>query len=214
MHTLRPELKELPLRMAELPVDKRGYPCPWFIDWIDDEPEFRAMSAAKWIQAVKEKLCWVCGKRLGAYLTFVLGPMCGITGTTSEPPCHRECARWSAINCPFLARPHMDRRQNEQFMAEHGAKSMGGVGIKRNPGVALLWITRDYEVWSPAKGERLIRIGEAIEVEWWAEGRPATRAEVQESIRTGLPYLEELARQQEGAMEKRVAEFDRFLPGE
>jgi hypothetical protein len=212
--TLRSELKDIPLRMLNLPIDERGYPVPWFVEWIDGKPEFRAASAAKWLQAVKEKRCWVCGQRLGAYLCFVLGPMCGVTRTTSEPPCHRDCARWSARFCPFLARPHMIRRGTEQLEAM-GAEAAGGILIQRNPGVTLLWYARDFKVWHPDDGGVLITVGDPTEWEWWAEGRKATRAEVDESIRTGLPNLEEIAHQQEGGMEdlqRQIADFQKYLP--
>ena len=215
MPTLRPELKDIPVRMLDLPIDpQRNIPVPWFVDWIDGKPEFRLISSIKWKRAVRDRLCWICGKRLGAYMCFVLGPMCGITRTTSEPPCHRECARWAAKFCPFLSRPHMTRRGEEELKAA-GAESMGGNGLSRNPGVALLWYARDYEVWYPEGGGILIRVGDPVECEWFAEGRKAHRDEVMESIRTGLPHLEEVARQQEGAMDnlhRRVAEFVRYLP--
>jgi hypothetical protein len=58
-------------------------------------------------------------------------------------------------------------------------------------------------------------MGEPDRVEWWAEGRKATREEVQESIDSGLPNLERLAQMQEGAMEalnRSVKRFERYLP--
>ena len=92
--------KTLPLRMRKLPRDKeRGnVPVPWFVPWIAGRPEFRAMSTGNWMVAIHRKLCWVCGGKLGATMVFVAGPTCGINRTTSEPPCHPECARWSALN--------------------------------------------------------------------------------------------------------------------
>src|SRR5258708_35755545 len=105
----------LPSRMLSLPIDDRGYVVPWFVDWIDGKPEFRAMDGKKFVRAVREKLCWVCGERLGRYMTFVAGPMCGINRTSSEPPSHLECARWSARNWPFLSNPEMIRRIDEKI---------------------------------------------------------------------------------------------------
>ena len=213
---LRPELKDLPIRMMDLPLDERGYPVPWFVEWMDGKPEFRIMDSAKWIRAVREKRCWICGNRLGAYQVFVLGPMCGITRTTSEPPCHRECARWAARFCPFLARPHAKRRGDEEMEAM-GAKSLGGNAIKRNPGVALLWTARDFHVWKPEGGGVLIEVGDPVEVEWYAEGRKAFRHEVDESVRTGMPILEVEAIKQTGGLEalrRKLAEFQQYLPAE
>jgi hypothetical protein len=201
-------------RIAALPVDARGYPVPWFVDYLNGEPEFRAMDPKKWRRAVKEGLCWVCGQRLGAHLAFVLGPMCAITRTTAEPPCHLECAQWSAINCPFLARPKAKRREDE--IMHPGCPVAGGFAIRRNPGVAVVWVTRSYETWRPAKGEILLRVGDPVRVEWYAEGRAATRAEVDESVRTGMPLLEEAARK-EGeaglqALAEEVAKADYLWP--
>jgi LAGLIDADG-like domain len=95
---LHPGLEAVPDRLKKLPV-YRGYPVPWFVDWIGDVPEFRAMDGDKWHLAINNKLCWVCGEQLGRFMTFVVGPMCGINRTTSEPPCHLECAQWSVRNC-------------------------------------------------------------------------------------------------------------------
>src|SRR5215469_1082231 len=211
---LRPELSDLPIRMTTLPVDERGYPVPWFVEWIDGQPEFRCMSAVKWRRAIKEKLCWVCGQKTGVWLAFVLGPMCGVTRTTVEPPCHLDCARWSAKNCPFLARPHMVRRGEEELEAR-GAKSIGGVAIRRNPGVTLIWVCRTYNVWAPKPGEKLIEVGDPDTVEFWKEGRTATRKEIDHSIETALPQLQEIAATQSGGLEeleKQVKAFERYLP--
>src|SRR4029077_8964998 len=109
----RPELEPLPERMRHLPVNSKGYPVPWFVAWVDGQPEFRAMDGAKFRRAIREKLCWVCGGKLGVYVCLVAGPMCGINRTSSEPPCHLECAQWSARNCPFLSNPRQVRREDE-----------------------------------------------------------------------------------------------------
>jgi|SRR5215831_2777712 len=216
---LKVDLTDLPVRMAHLPIDpQRRIPVPWFVAWVDGKPEFRAMDARKWRQAVNERLCWTCGQRLGVHQTFVLGPMCAITKTTSEPPNHRECARWSACNCPFLSRPHMHRR--EAGMPEE-AQAPAGMSIPRNPGAVALWTTRSYELFDDGDGKPLIKVGplESLEnLEWYAEGRMATLAEVRHSVDTGLPILLEVA-EREGPkavkdLQDRVALFEMLLPGE
>lgn len=195
--TYRPELDVfgMPPRMQRLPVF-RGYPTPWFVETIDGEPEFRVMNARKWKLAVQESLCWVCGEKLGRHRVCVIGPMCALNRTTSEPPCHAECAEWSAKNCPFLARPHATRRDPTQLFTEHAAEDAGGFPLLRNPGVALLWWTRSFTVFRPEVGNTrmpLIALGEPDRVRWFAEGRAATRAEVVASIETGLPALRAMA---------------------
>lgn len=204
MTTLRPELSELPERMKTLKVDARGYPVPWFVVWHDGEPEFRAMDLAKWRRAVVHKLCWVCGEKLGSYLAFVIGPMCGVSRTTSEPPCHGLCATWSARNCPFLSRPHMVRREDTTGVLQ---PNDAGIAIARNPGVTLVWTTRGYEVFDDGKGGKLIHMGEPLAVEFFSEGRTATRAEIEYSVGTGLPYLEAACHQQAEDERKPVAGY-------
>lgn len=194
--TIRPELEALPARLRTLPLDERGYPVPWFVAWENGKPEFRAMDGAKWVRAVRERLCWVCGDPLGAYMTFVIGPMCGLNRTTAEPACHRECAEWSARNCPFLSRPHMVRREDERFNAATHDNSPG-CPILRNPGVTLLWTTKSFQLFPDGKGKHLIRIGEATSLQWFAEGRAATRAEVEASVTSGLPALQSMAEEQD-----------------
>ena len=186
---LRPELGALPKRLQHLPLDSRGYPVPWFVDWIDGEPEFRAMSPEKFERAINERRCWVCGDRLGSYKTFVAGPMCVLTRTSAEPPSHYDCAEWSAQNCPFLTRPNMERREDDVINNE----GQGDAAILRNPGCTALVTTKGYRVFrtSAAAIGWLIEMGEFERVEWFAEGRPATRAEVEHSVETGLPLLRE-----------------------
>lgn len=206
-------VSDLPERMRGLPIDERGYPVPWFVAWVADKPEFRAMDGAKFVRAIKERRCWVCGGRLGVNLCFVAGPMCGINRISSEPPCHLECARWSAQNCPFLANPRMVRREDDLSLEVR--ENVAGIGIRRNPGVSMLWITREYEIVPDGKGKHLLLMGRPESVEWWAVGRRATRAEVLESIESGLPILEAAARQERGGMEafaEARARFDRTVP--
>jgi hypothetical protein len=181
---LHPGIEPPPPRMAGLPLH-RGYPVPWFVTFMDGVPEFRCMDGRKWVQAVREKLCWVCGWPLGTRLAFVAGPMCGLNRTSAEPPCHLECARYSARNCPFLSKPQMVRREND--MPEEGVLSP--YAIMRNPGVTLVWITRSYSLFGDGHGNHLIEMGEPDATEWYALGKPATRAQVEESVRSGLPAV-------------------------
>jgi hypothetical protein len=210
--TMNIDKSTLPRRMSALLIDERGYPVPWFVDWLDGKPEFRAMDPRKLIKAIHEKLCWVCGEKMGVHMVFVAGPMCGINRTTAEPPCHTDCAVWSAINCPFLSNPRMVRREDD--LSQEIRESAAGIAIKRNPGVTMLWHTRSYEVWETGNGI-LITMGEPEEVQWYASGRRATREEVVESIESGIHNLENIAAKEKGATEvllRQRTRFERYLP--
>jgi hypothetical protein len=185
----RHDIAAPPPRMLDLPVDKRGYPVPYFVDWIKGEPEFRAMDRRKLAHCIKHQCCWVCGKPLFRERVFTVGPMCAINRISAEPPSHRECAEYSAKNCPFLVKPQMVRRKDESFSTREGAP---GVMIERNPGVTLLWFTYSFTVMLEPNG-LLFRMGRPFKVEWYAQGRTATREEIMASIDSGVPILREYA---------------------
>jgi hypothetical protein len=191
MAELRTDLPPLPDRFKALPIDERGFPVPWFVDWLDGKPVFQAADPAKFRRAIRHKRCWLCGQPLGSLLAFVIGPMCGVNRVSSEPPSHRSCAEFAVNACPFLTRPMAKR--NMRGMEDMPTKKPAGLMIERNPGVSLLWLTRHYSVFR-APGGVLIRVGDPLEIAFFREGRPATREEVEQSVESGLPLLEEPAR--------------------
>lgn len=181
-------LPPLPARMEHLPRDARGYPVPWFV-YIDPDgvPDFRIVGPGKHEAAHKFERCWVCGGQRGRNFSFVVGPMCAVNRTSGEPPCHLDCAMFSAIACPFLVRPKM-KRDRVNSIPDGSVSSPSG--LERNPGVALVWNTRSYRLVRGTAGEPIYRIGEPQECLWFCQGRPATRDEVLTSIESGLPLLE------------------------
>jgi hypothetical protein len=175
-----------PKRIARLAHDKHGRPVPWFVAWIDGQPDFRVVAPGKIQDAVNLGQCWVCGGILGGWKAFVIGPMCAINRVSAEPPSHRDCAIYSATHCPFLTKPQMRRRESG---VPEEAHSPAGTMIPRNPGVALVWVTRSFEPLRTPDGGVLFTVGDPVDVMWFAEGRKATRAEVEASIDSGLPIL-------------------------
>ena len=190
-HTLRTDLPPLTQRLAKLPIDERGYPVPFFVSWVDGKPEFRIADGRKMVRCVREKLCWTCGEKLGKYMTFAIGPMCAINRISAEPPSHKDCCEWSVKGCPFLSKPKMKRREDDFMRQTAEENPPAGVMLERNPGVTLLWTTLSYKPIPDHNKKVLFSIGEPQSTSWWREGRAATRAEIMESIETGLPLLKE-----------------------
>lgn len=202
----------MPDRIKRLPVSAKGFPVPWFVAWIDGSPDFRAIERGRVAEAVTRNRCWVCGDPLGRTVAMTLGPMCAINRTISEPPSHRECAVYSAVACPFLANPRARRRETDM---PEGATDPAGIAIKRNPGAVAVWITRGFRAFK-APGGVLFTFDDPLEVLWFAEGREATRTEVENSIFSGLPLLEAEA-EAEGAkavaaLRRMTNEAMRYLP--
>lgn len=204
MIELRKDLPPLPQRMRGLPLDHRGFPVPWFVAHINGVPDFRVIERGRIADSVKRNLCWLCGQPKGRHHAFVIGPMCAINRTISEPSSHLECAEFAAKACPFLTQPRM--RRNENDLPEE-RKDAAGVGLKRNPGAVCIWVTREFKLMRVENGV-LFRLGEPERVLWFAEGRPATREEVTRSIDSGLPLLRQPA-EEEGP--EAVAELNRYI---
>ena len=190
---MRPDLpRPLPRRMLSLPIGKNGYPIPWFVAEINGSREdFRIADPGKVRQCIDRHLCWVCGQPCGVHLAFVIGPMCTVNRLSADPFSHLECAEYSVKSCPFMLRPHMVRREDERTEAME--ENVGGVMIKRNPGVMAIWVTKSYSAEVDEHG-CLFRLDAPEAITWWREGRPATRAEIEESINSGLPILREMCR--------------------
>lgn len=189
---LRPGLPPLPQKMHRLPIDKRGFPVPFFVAIVNGEPDHRIVEPRAMMHCIEQGLCWICGGQLSVYKSFVIGPMCAINRINSEPPSHRDCARYAVEACPFMARPHAKRR--EAGMPDQSLSQPAGIHLERNPGVALIWTTRSFKPFS-APGGVLFDLGPAESMEWYAEGRAATRAEVDASIASGLPSLVQMAKE-------------------
>lgn len=184
---------DAPPQIATLPLDKRGFPVPWFVPWFDGAPEFRAVEPARIVEAERGKICWVCGRKRQGLHAFVIGPMCAVNRISAEPPSHLTCARFAVKACPFLSKPLAKRADISDL--QHQAPA--GIMIERNPGVTLIWGTQTYRAENHAKRGQppsyLFRIGAPVKIEWYAYGRTATREEIVESIESGLPRLREVA---------------------
>jgi hypothetical protein len=194
----------MPDRLKKLPLSDKGFPIPAFVAWLDIEkkrylPEgtrgavrdFLVVNDQYMDRCYRLLRCWICGEPLGRHRIFAMGPMCAVSGTTMEPPSHRDCVEYAARACPFLINPRM--RRNEKGLPDD--VSAPGMMIDRNPGATALWETESYHRFQPPGGGLLCRFGEPRRVDWWTQGRPATRAEALAAIDSGMPILLGMARQ-------------------
>lgn len=203
----------LPPRMIRRPVNERGFPVPWFVSMIRGKWDFVNLDPRKIIEAYNRKICWLCGEPLGTFKAFVIGPMCSINRVSSEAPAHADCAEYAVKACPFLARPNAKRNTAASLA---GDEHVPGIMIQHNPGANLIWITKAFQPIRDPNGGVLFALGEPTSVSWWAEGRKATRAEIDAAIEKGLPFLRRVAAA-ENAMDDLDREIERakkLLPAE
>jgi len=182
-----------PHGIPKLPTWGR-YRVPWFVTiWHCERPEFRVVDPIRVREAIEGVLCWICGDPLkrGRY-AFAIGPMCTVNRVSAEPPQHRACAIYAAINCPFLSDPSRTRRAGG--LVDEITKD-GGM-IERNPGVTAIWCTKHFTI-EPAMTKGILwRLAQPINVLWYACGRQAEREEVQASFEAGCPSLERMAEEE------------------
>jgi len=188
------DLTGMPKSMGRLPRDERGYPIPFFT-FIDPEtgiPNFTTIAPGKIRDCVRFRKCWICGEKMGRFMSFVIGPASSITHVSGEPPSHRECARFACRVCPFLANPNM-KRIPDKYLPE--ATPLPGDHLDRNPGVMLIWTTKNYQVMPQGEGVLFV-IGKHEEIEYYSQSRKATRNEIIQSINGCLPFVRAIAEQQ------------------
>jgi hypothetical protein len=202
-----------PPGIQRLPLDRHGRRVPWFVAWIGGEPDFRVVGTGRLNEAMRTGACWICGGPPDVFglRAYVVGPMCAVNRVSAEPPSHVECATYAARACPFLTRPDMRRRPN----LPDGTVPPAGKAILRNPGVALVWVTRGGGPFVEGTGW-LWDIGDAVRADWWREARPARRTEVVEALDRGMPVLEaEAAAGGPGALRQLAAarrQVEQLLP--
>lgn len=190
--TVTMRFPDAPPAIRALPVDKRGYPVPWFVTWIDGAPDFQLADSGKIPQAVRHSKCWICGGIMGRHKAFVIGPMCSVNRVSSEPPSHLACAEFAAQACPFLSRPLAKRPPIGDLEGKPGFEMPGGLMLQHNPGVTLVWSCVRYGL-IEANGGVLFEIGPPSRIQWFREGRAATRAECLEAFDKGLPTVRRIA---------------------
>jgi hypothetical protein len=84
----------------------------------------------------------------------------------------------------------MAKRRDTSDLPHRGAP---GVMLEHNPGAIALWHTRSYRTEHQPEGGMLFRLGSPVWVDWFAEGRKATREEVLAGFAMGLPKLRDMA---------------------
>jgi hypothetical protein len=122
----------MPPTVAALPRDGRGYPVLAITPWQDGLPKFGFTSTERVLVCAVERRCAVCGTRLEAGEAWRVasaaeavamraaqdrGVVFVNAAPTVEPPGHRACMAYSAIVCPYLARPNARRGQDVSIAA-------------------------------------------------------------------------------------------------
>lgn len=204
----------IPDCMAGRPVDRRGFPVPWFVTVKDENGDwdFAQVEKTRWDAAFEYNRCWVSGEPLGAYKSFVSGPLGVVNLIAGDPPVKKELALWSVKVCPFLSRPLA--RRSEKDLGDITVSAHQGFAVNRNPGVTAIYTTKSHARVNSA----VVRMGPLEDITWWCQGRPATRTEVQASLDEGLRIiagdLSQFNTAQREDFTRRIEAFELLMPKE
>lgn len=184
----RPALPPLPAYMRDLPLSEQGYPIPYFVGMDNGRPNFQLADTRKWLNCTEQGRCWICGKTLGAFKVFAIGPMAAINRISAEPPSHLDCAEYAVAACPFLLHPKAKRRALDETLP---LVMPPGVHTEHNPGVMLLWTTKSSTFNSRARPS-IIHLGEPTTVRWYSEGKAANRLQATAAMDDARERLSEM----------------------
>ena len=155
---------ELPLGIAALPRDNRGYPVT-FVTLIDAQgkPDFTTIDAAKIMRCINEQVCGLCGVILHGPVAFIGGPNSCEHRNFFDPPMHPACADYAMQVCPHIATPTARYKKQVLGGPEQRAQIIGA-DDKRPEKFGLL-LCHSYDItWH--QGQPIFLAGLPISVHW------------------------------------------------
>jgi hypothetical protein len=94
---------DIPDFLSHLPTHG-GLPVPFTVMYVNGIPDFRVVDHDKRRACMTDRLCAICGRRLGEYAWFIGGPKSlEMSNLFMDPPQHEHCARFAIATCPFLS---------------------------------------------------------------------------------------------------------------
>ncbi len=159
---------EMPPAVARLEKDRRGYPIPYTVMYVNGVPDFTMVDPEKWVRLTKIKGCGICGKPLTGRMFFVGGPRCLVNMVFFDHPMHEECAVYALKVCPFLCMPNAHYRRRVAENVEI-IKSVSD----QKPEVFMLGESRGYSLVRNGQ-EVLLQAKPWENVRWWKDGVDVT----------------------------------------
>lgn len=187
MNTKRVTDVPIPIWMAKLPKDKRGYPIPVNV-LMDDEsrPHFPVTDERKRQDLILKDKCAICGGGLLKRKALVGGPRNAFQekGAYIDSPMHIECAHYALQVCPYLAAPHYNKLID--FKKVDPSKFEGGIVVgtddrvepKRPDLFVMVICTKIAHI---KDGPRFVQYLKPVQpyhaVEYWQHGQQLSDAE-------------------------------------
>jgi len=176
--------EDMPPRIAALERDRRGYPIPWNVLRAEDgSPLFTINDDRKAWRAVRDKICPICGVRLGRWCWFVGGPLSAFdpNGWFLDLPGHDTCIEYALATCPYLAAPRYLRPLNvidPSKLPEAAKILLDETRIPERPGVFVMVAGSGIEYRDRGLLQPFVRpLRPLIEWRFWRHGKRITEDE-------------------------------------
>jgi len=159
-----------PDRIKAMRKDERGYPIPHTVQWIDGKPDFRVIDPQKWMHAVNNCMCGVCGQKIEGVMAFVGGESSIANRFFTDLSMHTECAEYALKVCPFIAAPKFSYLLNSEGIQQGEMTVISSVSDKR-PSRFGLGLTTGYKLARLMPQDDLVIWADPfITIEWWQKG--------------------------------------------
>jgi hypothetical protein len=158
-HDVPKTLPSIPDFLSHRPVDHRGYPYLFMLG----EEQFKGLLMDRVYRCATERLCGICGEKMGYWVTFVGGPMSCANRTFSDPPFHPECAEFAFDICPYLLMGGWDRSKARHM---EGLDKADPMGFNIKPDKMGIYTTRQFRWETLRSGFILFNPAPAKRIEW------------------------------------------------
>lgn len=181
----------MPVRIAHLDRDARGFPIPWNVLRGDDgTPFFTVSDDRKMARALREELCPICGGPLGRWRWFVGGPRSAFdaNGWYTDLPNHHDCARFALATCPYLAAPnfhsHLPNIPHAEKLPEEAMALLDPTVIPERPALFVAIAGTRIEVLDRGPLPPYVRPRPPIlDYEFWRHGTPLSDSDALPMLR-------------------------------
>lgn len=169
----------IPARLAHRPT-QGGRVIPWIqVVLADGTADFRSVHETKRLEALRRRLCGVCGEPHAYYLVFLVeGEKEVRRRHFGEPPLHPECAEYTVRACPMVAgdlerhpaRPTRSQGPRGEKCSTPGCDCAGWVSHDRRatrdrPRAPWWWYrTRTYTIRTDRRGRIVACAAPAVEL--------------------------------------------------
>lgn len=176
----------VPVRMALLPRDPRGYPI--FAMALRDasgRAHFTVNDERLRVRLISQDRCSICAGRLMRGRWFIGGEQSAFhpQGAYVDPPTHGECARYALQVCPYLAAPTYASLIHGRTVDDPAVALVDVTAIvspstadEVRPKLFVAVLARGQRVRETEAGLVLVPTRPYITVEYWRHGQKLSRA--------------------------------------